>query len=243
MLVELLAAAAVASGPVLVQPQERAAYDALLTDQARAADTLFGGAPCAASKVAPVSTEVVKIGDRPDFAAARVRVRVTGCGRSTVENLHVGRFGGSPPWRMAPGLPGDSLADMRLQQSAWTEARAQARDGLPAGCQGGSLGEVYVAARPGHVRLAPPGAPQPAQVRGTIDLRASPELEAHRASLDLAKAWAEVWPFTLCGQDRTSVVVFMPLRQGGQSLYLFLPVWEQILARGPAAKPAPAPKP
>jgi hypothetical protein len=75
-----------------------------------------------------------------------------------------------------------------------------------------------------------------------IDLQATPDLEAQRASLDLTKAWAEVWPFTLCGQDRTSLVVFMPLRQGGQSFYLFLPVWEQILAHGPGARPTPAPK-
>lgn len=243
MIVELLAAAAAAaSGPVLVQPQERAAYEALLADQARAADALFGGAPCSQAKVEHVSTEVVKIGDRPDFAAAHERVRVTGCGRRTLENFHVGRFGGSPPWQMAPGLPGESLADMRLQQSAWPDVRARVREGLPAGCQGGHLAEVYVAARPGHVRLAPPQGPTPPHAPGMIDLQATPDIEAQRARLDLPRAWAEVWPFIICGQDRTSLVVFIPLREGGQSLYLLLPVWEQILAHGDGARPRPAPE-
>jgi hypothetical protein len=143
---------------------------------------------------------------------------------------------------MAPGLPGESLADLVLQQSTWPEALARARQGLPPGCQGARLGDVYVAARPGHVRFGAPTGARPAAAPGTIDVPTTPELDAQRQSVDLGKAWAEVWPFSLCGQDRTSLVVFVPLRQGGQSLYLFVPVWEEILAHGQGARPRPAPK-
>lgn len=245
MIVELLAAAATAAsglGPVLVRPGERAAYEAQLSDQAREADALFGGGACREAKVQHVSTEAVKIGDKPDFAAAHERVRVTGCGRSTLENVHVGRFGGSPPWQMSAGLPGASLADMLLQQNAWPAALARAREGLPATCRGASLGEIYVAARPGHVRLDPSGATRPKPAPGMVDLTSTPDIEARRAEFDMKRAWAEVWPFRICGQDRTSLVVFIPLREGDQSLYLFLPVWEQILAHGSGARPRPAPE-
>jgi hypothetical protein len=51
----------------------------------------------------------------------------------------------------------------------------------------------------------------------------------------------EVWPFTSCGKDRTLAVVFLPLKGQAASAYLFMPVWEQIEAHGPGARPAPAP--
>jgi len=55
--------------------------------------------------------------------------------------------------------------------------------------------------------------------------------------LSLSEAWMEVWPFNICGHDRTLAVVFIPLKDHTSSLYLFLPVWQQVEAHGPGARP------
>ena len=55
--------------------------------------------------------------------------------------------------------------------------------------------------------------------------------------LALSDAWMEVWPFNICGHDRTLGVVFIPLKDHSASLSLFLPIWQQIEAHGPGARP------
>jgi hypothetical protein len=238
----LLAAAVVAVPPQNgVHPDERAAYDALLDGAARAADKTFSGAACDDAKVEVVEIIPWKITDHPDLVVWKERVRVTGCGHSSIENINVGRVGGAPPWRMSTGLPGESLADMTLQQSTLTDAAAAAREGLPSDCQARSLGDIYVAARPGGMDISPAGAAPPAYRKGrpqvTLPETANPMLD----KLDLAEGWMEVWPFKFCGNDRMLGVVFIPLRDRTASIHLFLPVWQQIEAHGAGARPAAAP--
>ncbi|MBL8556921.1 MAG: hypothetical protein JNL41_21800 [Phenylobacterium sp.] len=242
MIAAVLAAALAALPDGLVQDGEAAAYESMILRTARAADASFSGAPpCEAAGIEHLWRQPVKIADRPDFLAVRERVKLTGCGRSSVQNLNVGRTGGSPPWRMTFGLPGESFADMPLQQSTLPAAMAQAAVDLPAGCQERRMADVYVAARPGHVDAPPPGGATPRSAAGRIALELPADVEAQRDRLDLARAWVEVWPITLCGQDRTTAVVFMPIKDQKASAYLFLPVWRQIQAHGAGARPAPAP--
>ena len=49
----------------------------------------------------------------------------------------------------------------------------------------------------------------------------------------------EVWPFKVCDTDRTLGVLFIPKKDGSSSLFLFLPIWQQVEAHGPGAVPAP----
>ena len=241
-LAALAAATALAATPPPggVLPGEQAAYDAMVAEQARAAAAMWGG-PCADTEVAVVSSTPVKITDHPDLAAWREKVRVSGCGQSAVENLSVGRLGGSPPWKITFGLPGDSFADMRLQQSTLPAALAQVRPGLPADCRVAKLGDVYLAARPGGVEILAPGATDdgrspPGRPRVTLP----DSMASMSARLDVSKAWMEVWPLSVCGRDRTLGVVFIPLKVAAESATLFLPIWQQIEAHGPDARPAPA---
>jgi hypothetical protein len=227
-----------ASVPVLVLDTERATYLEALNRVAIQAEAQFAGQPCPTAKAEPISREDVKIGDRPELAAARERVRVTGCGRSSVENINVARLGGSPPWKMNYGLPGGSLADMNLQNSAWPQVLSQAAANLPADCKSVTIRDIYVSARPGSIafeNLA--GSAKLQRPRLKISLPA--ETLGQQANLNAEKAWAEVWPTALCGTDRTVVVVFIPLRDRPASQILVLPVWPQIEQRGAGAMPVP----
>lgn len=241
MLISLLFAAAAAASPPVggVLPNEQTTYDALLAAQARAADDMFSGSPCAASKVEVISVAPWKIAGRPELIVWRERVRVTGCGHSSVENANVGRLGGDPPWRISTGLPGESLSDMPLQQTTFPAAVAEARAGLSADCKAQRLHDVYVAARPGDVDISSPGVP-PSQHRNghpsvTLPETATPMLD----KLSFSGAWMEVWPFEVCGHDRTLGVVFIPLKDQSASAHVFLPIWREIEAHGPGARPAP----
>jgi hypothetical protein len=244
MIALLFLTAALAARPqAVVHPDERAAYETMLVKQAIDADALFSGTRCDAAVVSDVSIQTVAIKDHPDFAAVHERVRVTGCGRDTVQNLSVGRVGGKLTWRMTANLPGESLADPVLQRAALPQALADANVELPADCKVHHMGEVYVTARPGRPDFPPPRAAAPKPQPGRPQIRLPPELEAQREKLDIPSAWVEVWPLSLCGQDRTTLVAFIPRRDGAQSLYLLMPVWRLVLQRGPGALPPHAPAP
>lgn len=234
----VLATATLPAGGVL--PDEQAAYDAMLAQQVRAADAMFGGSPCEDAKVEVVAVMPGKIADHPDLIVWREKVRVEGCGRTSVENVNVGRLGGSPPWRMTTGLPGDSFAEMTLQESTLPAAAAQARQGLDAGCRV-QLADVYVAARSGEVDVLPPGGAGTGPSEGRPQITLPENAKPYLNELDLASAWMEVWPFRVCDKDRTLGVVFLPRKDRTASLFLFLPIWQQIEAHGPGARPAPAP--
>jgi hypothetical protein len=237
----VLAAALVASLPQGgVLPGEQVDYDAMLAGQARGAFRTFVGSSCDDAKVDVVSIKPWKILDHPSLIVWREKVRVTGCGHSSIENVNVGRVGGTPPWKMTSGLPGESLADMNLQSSTFPAAEAQAKASLPADCQAESLADVYVAARPGGVNIVLPGAPSqvPDDGRPTVTIQGT---TMPLDKLQLSGAWMEVWPFTACGHDRTLGIVFIPYKDGRASQYVFLPVWQQIEAHGPGARPAAVP--
>jgi hypothetical protein len=97
---------------------ETAQYEALVAAQVRAADKAFTESDCPGSKLEVVSSIPAKAADHPEVIIWREKVRVTGCGHSSIENINIGRVGGDPPWRMKTGLPGETYADMNLQSAA-----------------------------------------------------------------------------------------------------------------------------
>jgi len=243
MILGALIAVALSAPPAgLVAASERSAFEAVVRTAALEADAKYGGAQiCAEASVEPLSVELIKIPGHPDIKAARVRVRVNGCGRSSVENVNAIRLTGTPPWRMLAGAPGESLADVGLQQNLWPIVLAAAGAQAPKGCQSHQLDDVYVAARPGQVTLPGPGESEPAVRVGKINIRLAPQAEAERAKLDVARAWVEVWPLKMCGLDRTQAILIVPLRDKGEVFHLEIPMWKMVERYGPTAIFPPAP--
>jgi hypothetical protein len=238
----ILLAIALATPPAdIVRPQERVAYKAMLNEQALSADTVFAGSPCPTAQVQDLATQDLQVAGHAGVRVLHEKLEVTGCGRTSTQNLYVVRATGSPPWRMANTMPGESLADMGLQANVWTEAVKQARVDLPSDCRGQRLQDVYVTARPGHVFIRTPDESPSPHPAGWFGVSLPPNIASQQADLDIARAWVEVWPLELCGQDRTLAVIFIPMRDQAHSAYAFLPVWRIVQARGPGARPQPAP--
>jgi hypothetical protein len=243
MMLGALIAVAVAAPPAkVVHPEERSAFEALIRTTALDAETQYGGAPiCPQAKVEPVSLELINVAARPEIAAIRARVRVTGCGRTSLQNVNAVRVAGSPPWRMAAAVPGDSLADPGLQQNLWPILLAEAGADVPKSCQTHELDDVYVAARPGQVALPAPGEAAAAAQAGRFNVRLAPQQEAERDKLDVSKAWIEVWPLKMCGLDRTVAIVLIPLRDKAAVFHLEIPMWKIDHERGVEEVLPPAP--
>jgi hypothetical protein len=240
MLAALIAVAIAAPPAKVVHPQERAAFAALLRTTALGADAKYGGVPiCAEAEVKSLSVQQIRLDGHPEINAVRARVRVTGCGRSSVQNVDAVRLAGSPPWRMGSAVPGDSLADPGLQQNLLPILLAEAVADAPKGCQTHELDDVYVAARPGQVALPAAGdaTPEP----GRINVRLAPQQESERDKLDVSKAWIEVWPLKMCGLDRSVAVVIIPLRDTAAVFHLEIPMWKMVQQHGPTAVLPPAP--
>ena len=242
MIAAILAAAVAAIAPPAggVQPSEQAAYDAMVAKEARDAADLFRGGPCKDATVSVTRITPVKLSDNPNMPAWREKVRVEGCGAASTQSLNIGRVGGKTIWKMSHGLPGDSLADTNLQESVLPAFVAQTREGVASSCTTTKVSDIYLAARPGEVEVEAPGAPPATAGKARISIALPGDLPAaDAAKLDLTSAWMEVWPLKACDQDRTMGIVFIPTKDGGQAAYLFIAVWQQVLANGPGAMPAP----
>ncbi|MFT4252828.1 MAG: hypothetical protein QM608_10110 [Caulobacter sp.] len=242
MLGMFVAAALAVAGPPPggVLPAEQAAYDAMIAEQAKIADARFNGSRCDDAQVEVVAVRPWKITDHPDMIVWRVKARITGCGRTAVENLSIGRFEGAPPWRMAGGLPGNSLVEMDMQEDLYRAAVAEVRKGLDAGCET-RLADVYVAAKPGDLSVALPGARRPEPSKGRPGIVLPESLLPYVDALDLKGAWVEVWPFQVCGRDRTLGVTLLPEKNRRGALPMFMPIWIEVEAHGPRARPPPVP--
>jgi hypothetical protein len=231
----ILAAGFIARPPGLVAPGEAQAFQEMLKYQAVSASARFSGAACPGAVAVEVRSEPVRIQGAPAAPAAREKVEVSGCGRTTVENLNVVRAGGAPPWRMLARLPGESLAEYDLQQNTWPEAVRQAGAGLPRPCTAATIGAVSVGADPGQVRTAAagPGTASARRQGATLIVTLTPDLEAIRPSLAIGRAWMEVWPLRLCGHDRKVGILFIPTTDGRTTRLLFFPLWKDVRGARP----------
>jgi hypothetical protein len=214
-----------APGNTVVHTDERAAYEIVVRANVSEAYARFEGISCPSLSFRRVYAVEVKTGANPAARAMREQLKTEGCGQSLTINLNVLRTDGSPPWFIAARLPGESLAELSLQQKVCPAAVGQAHIELPPGCAGQSLSDVYVTARPGHVFIAPRGEVARPKGPGSVGLSLTPELENQRDNLNISAAWAETWPMKMCGYDRATIVVFIPLKNRDASVYLFVPVW------------------
>jgi hypothetical protein len=103
-----------------------------------------------------------------------------------------------------------------------------------------TLSDVYIAARPGGMDVLPPGAPHSQVYQGRPGITLPDTFAPILDQLALPRAWMEVWPFEACGHDRTLGVVFVPLKDQAKTLFLFIPVWQQVDASGSIQRPKPA---
>ena len=241
MPIGLLAAAVVAAstpqGGVL--PGEQAEYDIALAAKARLADQTFRGW-CAATTVQVVSVTSWKFTDVPAETVAWIeKMQVAGCGHSSVENINVARTGGASPWRMSFRLPGQSLADLSVQRTAFSAISAEVHAEFRA-CQDETLSDVYVTARPGGIDIFPPGSPLAIR-KGRPAVSLTEDFRPFVDKLDLAAAWEEVWPIEVCGHDRAIGAVFMPYKDRTGAAFVFVPLWKMVEAHGPGSLPYIAP--
>lgn len=221
-----LAVALLATPPTaVVHTSERAAYEILLKEKVRQAYANFTGAPCPTLSYQRVYAVAVEVGGSPNTLAMRERIKAQGCGRSMTLNFNIIRTDKSPAWFIGSRLPGESRADLSLRESAWPAVLKQARAELQPSCKGQRLDDVYLVARPGHVLIANRGELPERISPGSITLTLTSELEKQRDGLNFVAAWAETWPIELCGQDRTTTVVFIPMKGRDASIFLLLPTW------------------
>ena len=222
--------------PVLVRPDEAASYAALLRTQAIDADARFSTSPCPEARTEVLPREVVRIGDRPDVAAAREKVRVIGCGRNHVENIAVARVEGGNPWKMVSGLPGESLASMPLQQTATPQVMTHVRASASPGCASVALSDIYIAARPGRVRIS--NLKQGAMKVVKFTVTAPEAMVAMADTFNPDAAWVEIWPLRACDADRETAIVFVPKADSSASAFFYVPIWPMKAERGAGASPA-----
>ncbi|NEX91347.1 hypothetical protein [Caulobacter sp. 17J65-9] len=142
-LVALVFAAALAEGPpappaTLPTPAEAAAYQAWLREDFIRREAFFSHQPaCVDAVIEPIRTQP---GNGRDHHYERARV--SGCGRSSVQNIAVGRRpeGG---WQSAALLPGLSRADLQLTVDVFQALGRGVATAAP-GCDAGDVvwGEI-----------------------------------------------------------------------------------------------------
>jgi hypothetical protein len=220
----------------IVDSGEELAFHEQLEATARRADREFSGSDCPRSRVKLLWLTPVRVGDSPNGKGVAARLSVTGCGRSSFQNVNASRSGAGE-WNMAFQAPGESLADTVRQRGAMAQVMKSARAELPPGCRGVRIGDIYVSARPGQVDLLPSGVTswRPTDGRSVVGLPS--EYERYRPRVDADQAWIEVWPVELCGKDRATTVIFLPLRADERepvTLIFTTDAWRDGLAGRPA---------
>jgi hypothetical protein len=191
----ILMAAALTAGlgdrsPELVGPDGKDAYSAWLASRAIEAEAGFSHQPCADAKAEsvmaiPFTLDRVRVPDHPG-PVVREAVRVTGCGRTSLQNIIVFRQAAGG-WLGRPMFPGLSMAGLILQRDATTAALQAAFVGPPPlTC---SVEDYKASLRISDVTLA--------------------------AFVDVKQPWKERWPLWACGQDRPVIVSFTPTADGG----------------------------
>ena len=211
----LMAAAVLAGAPErpdwLVRTGEAETYsNALRLFGGRALEN-FSGISCQDVRIAELDTRAMTLDDVPGTAGAtpgfKERVRVDGCGQSSIQNLIVARPDPNASWQFSFAVPGESILQLVQQDHVLGKAVGIAERSLPRNCERVWLRDTYVIANPGRVDfnngvLTPGDEP-------TFGLALAPDVLAGN-KIDPAQAWAELWVFDACGSERGVAVVMMP---------------------------------
>lgn len=196
----------------LVLPGEEEAYSSFLKAEAVVAAELLSGRKCERFEIVKVLSRSIIIngGSTP---AANERVVLEGCDIHHVQNVEVARFGAEPEWQARLGVVGESLTNNWIQSQFIPDMFGHARLSANIKCEDSFLVlDTYVAANPGNVefpieRYSPA---DPAQPWIKYDGLVSEISEG----ADLTQSWAEVWNLRICDQDRTTLIIFIPMQNG-----------------------------
>lgn len=234
-MVSLLIVASVAAladrPPDIAGGPEQSAYKHLLVKAAIGAEALYSLQPiCTKATVADASTRVLTVDDPPTGYLAKLAleaVRVRGCGREMLVNLAVLPREDRREWILKLAAPGGSHADPFLQARMLEEVVAVIAKAAPAHCSSPKLGhnlavgEVRVTSPRGTVFAVLPGEkvePPPQSKGGTYSTLAVSDPSVVR-NTDASAGWQEEWPLRACGQDRSVLVWFLPLKSPRGKLF------------------------
>ena len=240
----LIAAAAAATALVIADrplevvgtPANQAAYKARLHAEAVKAESAFSlSPPCPEAAISAAAPRVRDAGARPEGyqdKAAYESVAVRGCGRTMRVNLSLTPRNDYGDWFVVRQLPGESPADPGAQTRALIEVLQLIRSNTSAQCstllgESMSMGDIVIENPKGGVqfvlqgrRARPPRNPRLGDT--VITVRDAALLR----QLSSAQAWRERWPLTACGEDRTVLVLFAPIRsQPGAFVTWAAPAW------------------
>ena len=227
-LAAILALSLVLANRPIIPAADQGAYKAWLADQAMEAESNFSlKERCPDAVVRDISTQVVSArGAGPGLRSQGLAeaVLVEGCGRRMRVNLMVLAPLTGQAWQAQTGLPGESLAGLGLQQQAARQLGAVVEGRRHAGCEGMSIGEAQIVARPGSVRLLAAGTAAPKAAPGMF--YATLADPAQQAQIAEDQAWAERWPLSACGLDASVNVLFGPYKDGTNIMIHVTPAWE-----------------
>lgn len=195
----------------IVRPDEAATYGNALQQFGSRALRHYAGVDCPDAAVRELETRPMTVRDVPGASGPiqglRERVRVDGCGQSSIQNLVVVRPDPAISWRFSFAVPGESILQWIQQDYVLAQLTSRVERTKPQGCDAARLTDTYVTANPGRVVFGQSAAPEGDEP--TVGLALAAEIIANN-QIDPALAWAELWIFDLCGTERAIGVVMMP---------------------------------
>ncbi|HEX8233293.1 MAG TPA: hypothetical protein VF559_08115 [Caulobacteraceae bacterium] len=203
MIALLLAAAALTTGdrpPELLGDKPQPEYlDWLKAETIRREPASSAQPSCSTAKAEPIGWRAGPMTQEDETLAkgpsAYEKLRFSGCGRASVQNLLVARLkdGG---WRATSLAPGDSRADVVLQTDVAKVWFPAVRNKAPQACQGEEWMRWFR--------------------RGEARVEKEPDPETGE--------WVEVWPAALCGEDRSIRLTFRPTKENGGAEFRMEPL-------------------
>lgn len=210
-------------GGTVVLSGEEAAFAARVKSVAIDAVAAFTGEACPAATVTPIRSlpAGVESGNLSNFPVSLERVRVEGCGRSTIQNVMAARKPIPETWELVSEYPGETRMAPNHINAYTPQMWTAVYDDLSPDCGRPRLDDTYVAANPGQVGLdgdnSGPGK----------RISMSDPLIDRTPDLDRDGAWVEVWMFRVCGHNRPLGLVLVPSRNGGLAMRT-MPIWTMI---------------
>lgn len=220
----------------LVVPGEEAAYAEFLRLQAIGVARNWTGEFCPEATISDISTTPFIVGELPQMPAVKERVSLEGCGSTSIQNMHVVRFDESEPWRIRGAVPGETRIELAVQNAMFSDLFSSVGKGLTDGCSPIFVTDTYVAANPGYVDFegaeVPLSSEEP-RISLAMNFSDSQQLET-------SEAWAEVWKINMCGENRTTMIVFIPTKSGSLRPQ-YLPIYESTAVGDLPKRANPAP--
>lgn len=214
-MLSMMLAMAVAAQPVerpewFVRSSEAETYQGALELYGSRALQHFAGVDCSTAVVSALEAQPMMVSDVPGTSGPvqglRERVRVEGCGQSSIQNLIVVRPDPDRSWSFTFAVPGESILQWIQQDYVLRQLTATVQKSKP-GCESVRLTDTYVVANPGYVIFGPALPPREGEPTFGVSL---PGTTVADNKIDPKLAWAELWIFDACGAEHGVGVAMMP---------------------------------